>query len=78
MIPEQYQNLEIIQRLSGDHSGSELRDMLDELQTGRNQAKAKLDAGVSPAEYDQLQGAILAFDSASEVLPKLWQAVRAA
>lgn len=75
MLPEQFKKLELIERLSNDRDGAQLKELLARLNAGKASVRKQLDAGVSPQEYQGLTSLAAAYDAALAVLPTLWEKV---
>ena len=74
MTMTSFKMMDIDHTLAADKTGGEVRRLESKLEEGRVRVRARVDGGVSAVEHRRLSLALGAFEAASGLLPKLWQA----
>jgi len=69
---------ELIERLQADEDGSVRAAAIDRVGVKMAEIKRALDAGVSPADYDALNKALVALEQAKFVITAAWSSYRKA
>ncbi len=64
--------LQIERNLRNDVSGFYKNELLDKFNQAASQVRFELNQGVSPDEYNKLNGFLLALESSCEVVEQFW------